>query len=175
MITIRKHWWAAILVTAFVGCTEEQPAGDNPPPPGNPGASAPKTTPTETPKVEPGKTDEKKDETKTEEKTSKEEPKLEAPAPGKEEPKKDEAKKDQQASKDKLTEDEIAEIQKLPAEERDLALKQVVCPVGGGHLGEMGKPVKVTAEGKTFFLCCASCNKEVKADPKGVVAKLNAK
>ena len=36
----------------------------------------------------------------------------------------------------------------------------------------MGVPIRVTAEGKTFFLCCKSCEKEVKADPKAIVAKL---
>ena len=44
--------------------------------------------------------------------------------------------------------------------------------MGGENLGEMGPPIKVTAAGKTFFLCCKSCQKEVDADPKAVVAKL---
>jgi YHS domain-containing protein len=36
----------------------------------------------------------------------------------------------------------------------------------------MGVPLKVSAEGKTFFLCCKGCNKELKANPQAVVAKL---
>jgi hypothetical protein len=72
-----------------------------------------------------------------------------------------------------LSEEEVAEIKKLPANEQTVALKQAVCPVSGEHLGEMGMPLKVSAEGRTFYLCCKSCNKEVVADPKGVVAKLN--
>ncbi len=38
----------------------------------------------------------------------------------------------------------------------------------------MGTPIKVTAEGKTFYLCCKGCKKDVDADPKAVVAKLGA-
>ena len=41
------------------------------------------------------------------------------------------------------------------------------------HLGSMGKPIKVTAEGRTFYLCCDDCEEKVKADPKGVIAKLD--
>lgn len=37
----------------------------------------------------------------------------------------------------------------------------------------MGKPLKVTAEGRTFYLCCENCQKDVKADPKAVIAKLD--
>ena len=55
---------------------------------------------------------------------------------------------------------------------RTVALKQAVCPVSDENLGSMGVPIKVTAEGKTFYLCCKGCNKEVDADPKAVVAKL---
>ena len=79
------------------------------------------------------------------------------------------------ASVEKLTDDEIAQIKKLPAEDQRIALEQVVCPVSGGHLGEggMGAPIKQVVEGKTFFLCCGGCEKDVKADPKGVLAKLN--
>ncbi len=73
----------------------------------------------------------------------------------------------------KLTDAEIARIQTLPAAEQDLALKQAVCPVSGEHLGNMGKPFKITAEGRTFYLCCKSCEDDVKADPKAVIAKLD--
>jgi hypothetical protein len=47
--------------------------------------------------------------------------------------------------------------------------------VSGEHLGSMGTPVKVSAENRTFYLCCKSCQDDVKADPKGVIAKLDKK
>jgi hypothetical protein len=74
----------------------------------------------------------------------------------------------------KLSDEEIAEINKLPAEDKKIALAQLVCPVSGDHLGEasMGPPIKQVVDGTTFFLCCSGCEKEVKADPKAVLAKL---
>jgi YHS domain-containing protein len=75
----------------------------------------------------------------------------------------------------KLTDAEIAKIKTLPAAEQDLALKQAVCPVSGDHLGNMGAPFKIVAEGRTFYLCCKSCEDDVKADPKAVIAKLDKK
>jgi len=75
----------------------------------------------------------------------------------------------------KLTDAEIARIKTLPAAEQDLALKQAVCPVSGEHLGNMGAPFKIAAEGRTFYLCCKSCEDDVKADPKAVIAKLDKK
>ena len=54
-------------------------------------------------------------------------------------------------------------------------MKQVLCPVSGEHLGSMDAPIKVSAEGKTFYLCCKSCKKEVEKNPKEVVAKLAGK
>ena len=71
-----------------------------------------------------------------------------------------------------LSSDELAEVKKLPATEADQALKQLLCPVSGENLGSMGVPLKVTAAGQTFFLCCKGCNKDVQDDPAAVVAKL---
>lgn len=39
------------------------------------------------------------------------------------------------------------------------------CPVMGEPLGSMGKPVPVTVDGETLFVCCRGCVKKVKADP----------
>ena len=75
----------------------------------------------------------------------------------------------------KLTATEIAAIKELPAAEQPAALAQAVCPVSAHHLGSMEKPIKVTAEGRTFYLCCDGCEDGLKADPKGVVAKLDKK
>ena len=38
-----------------------------------------------------------------------------------------------------------------PRPSRTLAIKQAVCPVSGDHLGAMDKPIKVSAEGRTFY------------------------
>jgi hypothetical protein len=74
-----------------------------------------------------------------------------------------------------FTADELAAIKELPEADQQIAMKQVSCPVSGEPLGSMGKPFKATAEGRSFFLCCKGCEKNVKADPKGVLAKLDQK
>ena len=63
----------------------------------------------------------------------------------------------------KLTENEIAEIRKLPMREQSVALAQKVCPVSGEHLGSMGKPFKVAADDRVVFLCCEGCEEEFRA------------
>jgi hypothetical protein len=73
----------------------------------------------------------------------------------------------------KLTDEDLAGIKELPKAEQDVAIAQVMCPVSSENLGSMGKPIKVTAEGRSFYLCCKNCEKEVKTDPKGVLAKLD--
>jgi YHS domain-containing protein len=171
MITIRKFGYAALVLAAFAGCSQEQPPPAAPAPTPTPPAEittepkpapAPEATPAEKPAP------------------SSETPKVEAPAPSpKEEAKpeakeeaKPEAKEEGKAAAVKLEPEEIAEIKKLPAADAEAALKQMVCPVSGEHLGSMDVPVKVSALGKTFFLCCKSCNKDVKDNPAEVVAKL---
>jgi Archaeal TRASH domain len=73
----------------------------------------------------------------------------------------------------KLSDEQIAEIKKLPADEQPIALAQKVCPVSGDPLGgEMGIPIKQTIGDKTFYLCCASCEKKVKEKPDEVLADL---
>lgn len=74
-----------------------------------------------------------------------------------------------------LSEEEIAEIKNLPTEDQELALAQAVCPVSGENLGSMDTPLKVSAEGRDFFICCKGCEKAVDKDPKSVVAKLDEK
>jgi hypothetical protein len=50
------------------------------------------------------------------------------------------------------------------ADEKAIAA-QKVCPVSGEELGgEMGAPVKVTGGGKSIFLCCKNCLKQVQAN-----------
>jgi hypothetical protein len=84
----------------------------------------------------------------------------------------DEPKKEADAAAKPLTSEELAEIKKLPAEEQPIAIAQASCPVSGDHLGEMGAPIKQVVGDKTFFLCCAGCEKAVKANPDKVLADL---
>ncbi len=72
-----------------------------------------------------------------------------------------------------LTDEEIAEIKSLPDDQAALALKQKVCPISGAHLGGMGTPIKVSADGKTAFLCCEGCQGEFEENPKAALAKLD--
>jgi hypothetical protein len=106
------------------------------------------------------------------------EPKTDAPKP--DEPKGDapkpDAPKGEANASSALSADEIAQIKKLPEADQAIALAQITCPVSGEKLGgEMGVPVKVTADGQSFFLCCKGCKKEVDKDPAAVVAKLQKK
>jgi membrane-bound lytic murein transglycosylase B len=70
---------------------------------------------------------------------------------------------------DKTHEDALAE---LSPQDRVLAGKQQVCPVSGQPLGSMGKPYKVTVQGRDVLLCCPGCEAEIKADPEKYLAKL---
>jgi hypothetical protein len=73
----------------------------------------------------------------------------------------------------KLSEKELAGIKDLPQAEQDAAIAQAVCPVSTHNLGSMGKPLKVTAEGRTFYICCDNCEEEAKTKGKDIVAKLD--
>jgi hypothetical protein len=64
-----------------------------------------------------------------------------------------------------------ANLDKLPAADRKLAEAQKLCPVSGERLGSMGVPVKVEVEGEPVFLCCASCRKEARDNPKETLAR----
>ena len=202
LTTRRPWWAALTLAALAAGCSGGEDATTatpntsvSSPPAATPSSGAAPATTNAMPgatnqgemKAAPGSTpDAAKSDTSAEKKGdagSKEEmPRVEAPkveSPKGDAAKDDASKKDDSSKKDaakttsvKLEADEIAEIKKLPAGEQDMALKQAVCPASGEHLGSMGTPIKVSAEGKTFYLCCKNCEKEVKADPKSVVAKL---
>ena len=90
--------------------------------------------------------------------------------PPKVEPPKTDAKKS--TSTIKLSDDELAEIKKLPAADQPLAIKQIVCPISGHNLGSMEVPVKVKVDGTELFLCCDACKKAFNKDPKAALAKL---
>src|SRR5215213_9042536 len=46
---------------------------------------------------------------------------------------------------------------KLTEVDRKVALAQKRCPVSDERLWSMGPPIKVTVEGRHFFICCANC------------------
>lgn len=72
-----------------------------------------------------------------------------------------------------LNSEEKAEIAKLTDKaDQDAATAQGKCPVSGENLGSMGVPIKLTAEGKSLYVCCKGCTKDFEKDPKGVFAKL---
>jgi YHS domain-containing protein len=175
MNLIRKSTWTVLMLGAAIGCAQEEgatpPAG---PPPNMPAAPAkvagPPAAAGETPNkgmsskmMPPPATGAPKaaDATKKDESLKVEGPKAASP------------KSDETEAK--LTADELAKIKLLPAAEQDVAIKQLECPVSGEHLGSMDKPYKVTAEGRTFYLCCKNCEKDLKADPKAAIAKLDKK
>jgi len=188
MLSTRRLWWAALVLASLpAGCAKETtttpsetPAVSSTPAPG----PAPETPPSTTPAVgkdgmkadmtpeaaTPGKADTSTPDAKGE---TPGDIKIEAPTvtPAT----KSDAPKSAAADDSKLSEVEVAEIKKLPGDEPTLALKQIACPVSGEHLGSMEAPIKVSAEGKTFFLCCASCKPKLEKNPKEYVAKLAGK
>jgi hypothetical protein len=157
MKLIRKSTWTVMILGAAAGCAGEEAT----PPAAETGAApavakpAPADIPPPPPLPKAGETK------KTDE------------APAVEGPKAENSKADSGAGQ--LTADEITAIKELPEPEQALATKQLNCPVSAHHLGSMGKPMKVTAEGRTFYICCDGCEEKVKTDPKAVIAKLDKK
>jgi len=78
----------------------------------------------------------------------------------------------EEASAGEASADVSSGLAELSVEDRELAKKQRICPVSGELLGLMGKPVKTTVKGKTVFLCCEGCEKELKENPDKYLAKL---
>lgn len=73
-----------------------------------------------------------------------------------------------------FTAKEQASLDKLAPEDREAAMSQRICPVTGAKLGSMGKPYKMTIEGRTLFLCCKGCEGKVKEDPAAAFQKIEA-
>jgi len=67
---------------------------------------------------------------------------------------------------------DLKNIAKLPADNRELAIAQGVCPVTGEPLGSMGVPVKVMLKGIPVFLCCKGCEEKAHEDGDEIVRKL---
>jgi hypothetical protein len=74
-----------------------------------------------------------------------------------------------------MTEEIRASLASLSAEDRTLAEKQKICPVGEMPLGSMGSPVKVTVAGHNVLLCCEHCEAPLKAEPEKYLAKIGLK
>jgi hypothetical protein len=68
--------------------------------------------------------------------------------------------------------DIAAALAKLSPTDRALADRQRVCPVTGERLGAMGTPVRVEVAGKSVFLCCRSCERELRKHPDQYLSKL---
>ena len=76
---------------------------------------------------------------------------------------------------DKMAEDQkqiAAGLAKLSPADRALAEKQKVCPVTGEPLGSMGRPEKITVQGKDLFICCKGCRDEVMNHSEKYLTKL---
>jgi YHS domain-containing protein len=175
MNKIRKSAWAVVILGAVAGCTSDESTTntDKPSATNVPQSHAKPVVPASTETAKDGASKDTAPAPKPDAKKPDESPKLEPPKGDTKTDSKPETKTGAAAAK--LTPEEITEIKKLPAADQDLALKQVICPVSDHHLGSMEKPIKVTAEGRTFFLCCEGCEPDLKKDPKAVIAKLDKK
>jgi Cu(I)/Ag(I) efflux system membrane fusion protein len=67
-----------------------------------------------------------------------------------------------------------AALKQLPPADRKAAEAQRRCPILGEPLGSMGPPTKVDlGEGRFVFVCCKTCVPKAKADPEGVLQKVD--
>ena len=67
--------------------------------------------------------------------------------------------------------EELENLAKLSAEDRELAMRQRVCLISGEPLGSMGVPVRVEHGGEVGFLCCAGCRADFDKDPAAALAR----
>jgi YHS domain-containing protein len=152
MNVIRKSTWTILFLGTVIGCSGQEEAV--PPPESKP--EIPPAGANAAPPVSPAASGESK--------KGDEAPKIEGP-------KAENTKPDGGAVV--LTVAELAAVKELPESEQAAASQQGVCPVSTHHLGSMGKPLKVTADGRTFYICCDACEDKVKNDPKSVIANLD--
>jgi len=57
--------------------------------------------------------------------------------------------------------------------ERAAAIAQGICPVSGEPLGSMGKPIKLTVEGREVYICCSGCEDALREDPEKYFSQLD--
>jgi membrane fusion protein, copper/silver efflux system len=67
---------------------------------------------------------------------------------------------------------QLANLAKLSAGDRKMAMAQGACPVTGAMLGSMGVPVKIVLQGQSVFLCCSGCVDEARTKPQETLAKV---
>lgn len=83
---------------------------------------------------------------------------------------------DEHADHDHDASEEDAAIEnalaQLSPEDRAAAEQQKICPVSEEPLGSMGKPMKVTVDGRDVFICCDGCEEAVNEDPEKYLARL---
>jgi hypothetical protein len=163
---IRTSIGPILILGALAGCAGDDGVPPDATPP-SPGQSPSRTVASPAPKMEPKTSNPagQMEAAPTAGKKAEEAPKLEPPG------KADAAKPTGATAK--LAEKELAAIKELPQADQDAAIAQAVCPVSTHNLGSMGMPLKVTAEGRTFYICCDSCEDKVTTDGKAVVAKLD--
>jgi Cu(I)/Ag(I) efflux system membrane fusion protein len=65
-----------------------------------------------------------------------------------------------------------ANLAKLSAADRKLALAQKDCPITGEPLGSMGVPPKLDVNGQPVFVCCAGCTPAVRKEPDKALANV---
>jgi hypothetical protein len=156
MNVIRKATWTILFLGGIIGCSGQEEAAVPPPPESKP--NYPPVGTKDAPPLSPPATGQSK---KSDEAPTVEGPKAENSKPS--------------GGAVLLTSEELAAVKELPEAEQAVASQQAVCPVSTHHLGSMGKPIKVTAEGRSFYICCDGCEDKVKNDPKTVIANLDKK
>jgi hypothetical protein len=65
-----------------------------------------------------------------------------------------------------------ASLAALSAADRELAVKQKICPVSDAALGSMGTPIKLSVAGQDVFICCEGCEQPLKDEPDKYLAKI---
>jgi YHS domain-containing protein len=73
---------------------------------------------------------------------------------------------------DGFTAKQRANLEGLSEKERQEIAAQKICPMSGMKLAAMGKPYKLTINGRTLWLCCKGCERGVKKDPEAAFKKV---
>ncbi len=79
------------------------------------------------------------------------------PSPGKIFPPPQQVEPAVDASPQRFTDEELANIEQLNADDQTLARLQVLCPITEEPLGSMGVPLKIMVDGDPVMICCEGC------------------
>ncbi len=71
-----------------------------------------------------------------------------------------------------LSPEHLQTLEKLSEADRQLAIKQQICPVTKAPLGSMGAPRKLEIDGKPIFICCAGCEERLRKSPSKYLKNL---